>query len=957
MCKKAARGGSLTTTSAPSQTKKVQFVPTPSEDLPSPKTTPVLPKPPLEPVDVSPPRKRKSPGSAVPASTSNPLVEQQFLGDRLGTLVSQLSQQLDSATTWSEFVNDVHGRSYLSPDMSGVRHPARQYLEELRDQGLPISMDDEEWSLEKRDACVSRGCHKTAREHAAFIREEMSDFAESGFWVVLPYEQVRHLKNLRLSPLGVKEERERRPRLVVDHTFFGVNQHTLEFAPKEAMQFGMTLPRLLYNIRKANPKFGPVYVSKYDVKDGFYRLQLRPCDAPLLATVLPRYEGEPQLIGIPLVCTMGWVNSPPTFCSMSETICDIANHRMHLRHAPPHRLDQAAETSPETKEIVPNPLLVSAEPTAAKQDSTNEATPTSPVPSLPTPQDNPSSHPHSAPLRQMDVFVDDFIGLAQGSHNELQTVRRHLLHSVDHVLDQPRPEEVTRAEAVSMKKLLKGDGKWATRKQVLGWIIDTIQGTLEIPTHRIELLHNIMNELRPLTRISLKRWQQIIGQLRFVAPGLPGSQGLFSALQYGLKFSNKGRIRITSHIKNHLRDFEYLLQNLTARPTRIAELVPDGPHLLQAIDACSHGMGGVIFTPEHEPVLWRQSFSPDIRQRVISEANPKGDITNSDLEQSAIIGGLDVASRTFDVRERTTISFTDNTPALARCRKGAVTSVEAAAYLCRLLSLHQRHNRYTTQFFHIPGTLNKMADILSRWWHLSDEEILTYFNTHFPQKKPWRLCHLDEGMNSALVSSLHKQRPEPMLYLQQDVPETPVGSNGKSFALTSTLTPTYNLPNHKPVSTSCQSMQDVSETAPIQEVASPSALLKFATPYAPLARGSPTWVSRIRDNPTLPDSFTHNSQPLLQPTAIRTLHHHDNYQQLSPCSKQPPNFHLPKTAQQASRKQSWTSWSLDSSSSAAQASMLRATTTKLRAEALPFGSVMSLSSPTWGPVYPQQRHL
>jgi len=39
---------------------------------------------------------------------------------------------------------------------------------------------------------------------------------------------------------------------------------------------------------------------------------------------------------------MGWVNSPPLFCSLTETICDLANSRMYRRHAPPHRQESLA---------------------------------------------------------------------------------------------------------------------------------------------------------------------------------------------------------------------------------------------------------------------------------------------------------------------------------------------------------------------------------------------------------------------------------------------------------------------------------------------------------------------------------------------------------------------------------------------------------------------------------------
>ena len=56
----------------------------------------------------------------------------------------------------------------------------------------------------------------------------------------------------------------------------------------------------------------------------------------------------------------------------------------------------------------------------------------------------------------------------------MKALRGHLLETIDAVLSQPASDESHRQEAVSLKKLLKGDGSWATRKLILGWIIDTL---------------------------------------------------------------------------------------------------------------------------------------------------------------------------------------------------------------------------------------------------------------------------------------------------------------------------------------------------------------------------------------------------------------------------------------------------------------------------------------------------
>ena len=135
------------------------------------------------------------------------------------------------------------------------------------------------------------------------------------------------------------------------------------------------------------------------------------------------------------------------------------------------------------------------------------------------PPDEPSNVPLDSAARHVDVFVDDFIRLVQGS-------RRHILHAIDMVLDQPLPGETLRNEAASLKKLLQGDGYWDTRKFILGWIIDTLRGTLELPAHRVQRLHDIFASLRGKQRMSMRKWQKVLGELRIMSIGVPGSEGI-----------------------------------------------------------------------------------------------------------------------------------------------------------------------------------------------------------------------------------------------------------------------------------------------------------------------------------------------------------------------------------------------------------------------------------------------
>ena len=98
-------------------------------------------------------------------------------------------------------------------------------------------------------------------------------------WVLLPADLIKHLPGLQLSPIGVVLQQDRRPRTISDYSYFGVNDGTAPLAPQSSIQFGRALHQILHRIQSANPRFGPVYLSKVDVADAFYRMNLNPEDS------------------------------------------------------------------------------------------------------------------------------------------------------------------------------------------------------------------------------------------------------------------------------------------------------------------------------------------------------------------------------------------------------------------------------------------------------------------------------------------------------------------------------------------------------------------------------------------------------------------------------------------------------------------------------------------------------
>lgn len=195
------------------------------------------------------------------------------------------------------------------------------------------------------------------------------------------------------------------------------------------MQFGKALLRLLNLIHFADDRHGLVYLSKIDISDGFYRVDLEANSAPILSVILRKTKGEPLLVVVPLALPMGWVDSPLYFCAVTETIADLANARKHHRVGL-HRLDVLADTLPPADDVVPETKTVT--------------TALLPKP-LPTPKKPTTSFTLKCQLADFDVYVDHFLAAVQGAATGRKQVRRVLMHTINDVLSPLQENDKSRS--------------------------------------------------------------------------------------------------------------------------------------------------------------------------------------------------------------------------------------------------------------------------------------------------------------------------------------------------------------------------------------------------------------------------------------------------------------------------------------------------------------------------------
>ena len=82
-------------------------------------------------------------------------------------------------------------------------------------------------------------------------------------------------------------QRERRPRVIVDYAFVGLNKETVKLAHQESMQFGKLVEQLTMVIVYSDPTLGPCLLYKIDMMDVLYIIPLSTSAFLKLAVMLP----------------------------------------------------------------------------------------------------------------------------------------------------------------------------------------------------------------------------------------------------------------------------------------------------------------------------------------------------------------------------------------------------------------------------------------------------------------------------------------------------------------------------------------------------------------------------------------------------------------------------------------------------------------------------------------------
>lgn len=207
-------------------------------------------------------------------------------------------------------------------------------------------------------------------------------------------------------------------------------------APAGAMdQIGHIAQRIIYAFGTA-PEDAKLFSAKFDVKDGFWNLDMVKGEEYNFAYLYPTLENDDRvLLVVPTSLQMGWVESPPYFCVASETGRNIASQYVEtpIGSLPPHNFSAKTETAPEFKQLPPS-------------STTNK------LPYV------------------IDVYVNDYISIAMpASQEQLRHVGQAVMMGIHDIW---QPKEENNDDPISYKKIEKGEGVWMLEKEILGLQFD-----------------------------------------------------------------------------------------------------------------------------------------------------------------------------------------------------------------------------------------------------------------------------------------------------------------------------------------------------------------------------------------------------------------------------------------------------------------------------------------------------
>ncbi len=197
----------------------------------------------------------------------------------------------------------------MTPPGLVLKHEAAAILKDWEQFGCSTATG-RDWTTEEIQVAINRGPHKSALKPDTikhFAAEEADKVAKGQVRVVL-WDEIKdkHPRQLKIPPVAAIPHKSRTCRSILDLSFnLGledggivqfVNDTTQKLTPRGAIgQLGHSLKLIIHAFSEAKED-AVVLMAKWDIQDGFWRLNCREGEEWNFCYVWPQEPGEPPCL-------------------------------------------------------------------------------------------------------------------------------------------------------------------------------------------------------------------------------------------------------------------------------------------------------------------------------------------------------------------------------------------------------------------------------------------------------------------------------------------------------------------------------------------------------------------------------------------------------------------------------------------------------------------------------------
>ena len=200
-------------------------------------------------------------------------------------------------------------------------------------------------------------------------------------------------------------------------------------------------------------------------------------------------------------------------------------------------------------------------------------------------------------------------------------------------------------------------------------------------------------------------------------------------------------------------------------------------------------MVGVCRDPENQWFMWFSPFPWETQEIIVSNSNPKGDVTIKDMELAALLAQIYIFAPKIQPLAQI-FTAVDNMEAQGWPNRGSIRSTMAVGTILRDLTFLTWGQHIYASVSNIKGAYNTMANAASRLTHLTNQMLLRHFSLTFLQENPWRLFPLPSNCRQRLTSMLHSKRYHMYFQPPSNRRTPPHGANGENSMFGCTSQPT-----------------------------------------------------------------------------------------------------------------------------------------------------------------------